>query len=85
LRFSIKRRISGECRLFIINIGSDGKSSQIVEYRIHGVVVFTYTVPSHNDGLKVNPVTHELWALQNEDANPNLVIINPATKRTRSF
>ena len=65
--------------------GSDGKSSQIVQYRMDGSVVYTYTVLGHNDGLKVNPVTHELWALQNEDANPRLVIINFATKQTRSY
>jgi len=65
--------------------GTDGKSSQIVEYRMDGSVVFTYTVLGHNDGLKVDPVTHTLWALQNEDANPRLVIINPATKQTQSY
>lgn len=59
--------------------GSDGKSSNIVEYTFSGEVVHVYTVKGHNDGLKVNPHTHELWAMQNEDANPNLVIINPET------
>jgi hypothetical protein len=38
-------------------------------------------VKGHNDGLKVDPVTHKLWALQNEDASPNLVIIDPETQR----
>lgn len=60
--------------------GSDGKSSNIVEYTLSGQVVHVYTVVGHNDGLKVNPITHELWAMQNEDANPNLVIINPVTE-----
>src|SRR5665213_1975086 len=41
--------------------GSDGKSSQIVEYRMDGSVVYTYTVLGHNDGLKVDPSTHFLW------------------------
>jgi hypothetical protein len=59
--------------------GSDGKSSTIVEYKMNGDRVTTYTVPGHNDGLKVNPKTKELWAMQNEDGNPNLVIINPET------
>ncbi|WP_429290818.1 hypothetical protein [Paraburkholderia sp. CI3] len=36
-----------------------------------------YEVAGHNDGLKVNPYTREIRAMQNEDANPNLVIINP--------
>lgn len=57
--------------------GSDGKSSNIVEYTFSGQVVHVYTIVGHNDGLKVNPKTHELWAMQNEDASPNLVIINP--------
>ena len=57
--------------------GSDGKSSTIVEYRPNGDIVTTYTVPGHNDGLRVNPKTKRLWAMQNEDGNPNLVIIDP--------
>ncbi len=57
--------------------GSDGKSSTVVQYKMNGDIVWTYTVPGHNDGLRVNPNTHQVWALQNEDANPNLVIIDP--------
>jgi hypothetical protein len=45
--------------------GSDGKSSQVVEFALNGGVLHVYTVPGHNDGLKVNPATGELWALQN--------------------
>jgi hypothetical protein len=65
--------------------GSDGKSTQVVEYRMDGSVVHTYTVPGHSDGLKVDPVTHLLWALQNEDKNPNLVIINPENQRQKLY
>jgi hypothetical protein len=61
--------------------GSDGLSSQIVEYRMDGSVVQIFTVKGHNDGLKVDPSSRLLWALQNEDANPNLVIINPWTRQ----
>jgi hypothetical protein len=61
--------------------GSDGKSNQIVEYSMNGTAEHTYTVKGHNDGLKIDPATHLLWALQNEDANPNLVIINPKTHK----
>jgi len=60
--------------------GSDGKSSTIVQYNIAGGVVQTFSVLGHNDGLKVDPTTHLLWALQNEDANPNLAVINTTTK-----
>jgi hypothetical protein len=59
--------------------GSDGKSSTIVEYKMNGDRVRTYTVLGHNDGLRVNPKTKQLWAMQNEDKNPNLVIIDPTT------
>jgi hypothetical protein len=59
--------------------GSDGLNSEVVEFTMDGNVVHTYTVPGHNDGLKVDPRTHLLWALQNEDAKANLVIINPET------
>jgi len=59
--------------------GSDGKSSTIVEYTKSGDVVTTYSVVGHNDGLRVNPQTKQLWAMQNEDANPNLVIIDTTT------
>jgi len=42
-------------------------------------VVRTYTVPGHNAGLRVNPETKKPWAMQNEDGDPNIVIINPKT------
>jgi hypothetical protein len=65
--------------------GSDGLNSQVVEFRMDGSVVYTYTVPGHNDGLKVDPITHRLWALQNEDANANLVIIDAETHRQHLY
>ncbi len=65
--------------------GSDGLNSQIVEYKMDGTVVHTYTVPGHNDGLKVDPVTNKLWAIQNEDANANLVIIDTETHFQRLY
>ena len=65
--------------------GSDGKSSTIVEYTSTGAVVQTFSVPGHNDGLKVDPRTHLVWAVQNEDGNPNLVIINPATGTQQEY
>jgi hypothetical protein len=65
--------------------GSDGKSSTIVEYTADGALVRTFSVPGHNDGLKVDPRTHRVWALQNEDGNPNLVIINPRTGTQKMY
>jgi hypothetical protein len=65
--------------------GSDGLNTQIVEFTMNGTPVHTYTVPGHGDGLKVDPATHLLWAIQNEDANANLVIINPETHQQKLF
>ena len=56
--------------------GSGGAKSTIVEYDMTGTVVATFTVVGHNDGLRINPSDGSLWALQNEDANPNLVVID---------
>jgi hypothetical protein len=55
--------------------GSDGKSSTIVEFSPSGQPQRSFTVPGHNDGLRVVG-EDQLWALQNEDANPNLVVID---------
>src|ERR1700732_4972451 len=55
--------------------GSDGKSSTIVEFSLSGEVKRTFSVVGHNDGLRVVG-EGKLWALQNEDANPNLVVID---------
>lgn len=65
--------------------GSDGLNSQVVEFGMDGSVVHIYTVPGHNDGLKVDPFTNRLWALQNEDANANLVIIDPQTQKQKLY
>ena len=65
--------------------GEDGKSNMIVEYTKDGRKTFSFTVIGHNDGLKVNPYTHTIWAMQNEDANPNLVIFDPKTREQRQF
>jgi hypothetical protein len=65
--------------------GSDNLNSQVVEFAKDGSVVHIYTVPGHSDGLKVDPTTHLLWALQNEDANANLVIINPETHHQKLY
>lgn len=54
--------------------GTDGKSSTIVEFSLRGKFKRSFSVPGHNDGLRVVE-GDDLWALQNEDANPNLVVI----------
>jgi len=56
-----------------------GGSSTIVQYSTGGAVQHTYTISGLVDGLKFNPVTGMVWALQNNDANATLSIINPTT------
>jgi hypothetical protein len=59
--------------------GSGGAKSTIVEYSNQGKILRSLTIVGHNDGLRLDPRTNKLWAVQNEDADPNLVIIDPAT------
>jgi PEP-CTERM motif len=54
-------------------------SSTIVQYSPGGAVQHTYTIPGLVDGLKFNPVTGKVWALQNNDGNATLSIIDPTT------
>jgi hypothetical protein len=65
--------------------GSGGAMSTIVKYKMDGTVVKTYTVVGHNDGLRYNTETGDLWALQNEDSSATLIIIDPATGKQRTF
>ena len=59
--------------------GAGGATSTIAEFSRTGALIGTVAVAGHNDGLRYNPATHTLWALQNEDANPTLVQITPVT------
>jgi hypothetical protein len=52
-------------------------ASTVVEYDRSGHVEQTYQIAGYVDGLKFNPVTHEIWALQNQDGNSTLTVINP--------
>ena len=65
--------------------GTGGAVSQIVEYSTSGSVMRVLTVAGHNDGLRYDPVRKKLWALQNEDANANLVLIDPSSGATERF
>lgn len=57
--------------------GTDAKTSTVVEYDLAGKVVKTFSVAGHNDGLKVDPQTHVVWAMSNEDGNPKLTTLDP--------
>jgi hypothetical protein len=63
--------------------GSDGKSSTIVEFSLTGQVKHSFQLKGHNDGLRV--IGDDLWAVQNEDANPNLVVIDLKTDHSKVY
>jgi PEP-CTERM motif len=54
-----------------------GGNSTIVQYSPGGAVQHAYTISGLVDGLKFNPVTGKVWALQNNDGNATLSIIDP--------
>jgi secreted PhoX family phosphatase len=47
--------------------------------------VRTFSALGHLDGLHMNPATHLLWALADEDGNPHLTTIDPATGATQLY
>jgi len=65
--------------------GSDNKTSTVVEYTMGGQVVRTFSGLGHMDGLRLNPVSHLLWALSDEDGNPHLTTIDPASGATKLY
>ena len=56
-----------------------GLTNTVVQYDLGGNVLKTYSVPGHVDGLMARTDTNRLWAMSNEDANPELTIIDLAT------
>ena len=56
-----------------------GGFSTVVQYTPGGQVVQKWTVDGLADGLKYDPVTGDVWVLNNNDGNANLQLINPAT------
>jgi hypothetical protein len=60
---------------------STGKkgSSTVVQYNTNGVVSKIYTIAGSVDGLKIEPETGLVWALQNQDGNSTLTLIDPQT------
>lgn len=60
-------------------------TSTIVQYSMSGAVQNTYNIPGSVDGLKYNPNTGQVWALQNQDANSRLTLINPTAGTPSSF
>jgi sugar lactone lactonase YvrE len=59
-----------------------GGSSTVVEYKSKGKVKVRqmYSIPGSVDGLKIDPRTGLVWAMQNQDGNSTLTLIDPKTK-----
>ena len=64
-------------------VASDGTGgpSTIVQYDKTGKVEHTYSIPGSVDGLKYNPTTGQIWALQNQDGNSTISLIDPVTHK----
>jgi len=60
------------------SMGQSG-SSTVVQYDMQGVVRHTYKIAGSVDGLKIQPETGLVWALQNQDGNSTLTLIDPKT------
>ncbi len=56
--------------------GANGNST-IVEYKLDGAIVKTYSLPGNVDGLKFDPGSGLVWALQNQDGNSTVTLIDP--------
>ncbi|MDR3537461.1 MAG: hypothetical protein P4L71_13270 [Acetobacteraceae bacterium] len=61
-----------------------GGSSTIVEYSLSGQVEHSYSIAGSVDGLKIDPKTGMVFALQNQDGNSTLSLINPKTGKVSS-
>jgi hypothetical protein len=52
-------------------------SSTVVEYSLEGKIRRTFSIEGSVDGLRVDPRTRLVWALQNQDGNSTLTLIEP--------
>ncbi|HLI64051.1 MAG TPA: hypothetical protein VKV05_11665 [Terriglobales bacterium] len=59
--------------------GGNSIPSTIIEYDFNGNIINQVNIIGHNDGLKINPQSGDLWATVNEDGNSRLYIMDPQT------
>jgi hypothetical protein len=65
--------------------GGGGGVSTVVRYSPSGAVLKTWSVPGNVDGLRIDPTTGLVWALQNNDANSAVTTIDPVTNATKAY
>jgi hypothetical protein len=63
--------------------GASG-SSTVVRYSSSGAIQNTFTIAGNVDGLRIDP-SGLVWALQNNDGNSALTVINPITNATTAY
>jgi hypothetical protein len=54
-----------------------GGSSTVVQYDLKGNIRHQYSIAGSVDGVKIDPETGLVWALQNQDGNSTLTLIDP--------
>ena len=52
-------------------------NSTVVQYNLKGEVRHSYSIAGYVDGLKLDPRTGMVWAMQNQDGNSTLSLIDP--------
>ena len=62
-----------------------GLTNSVVQYDLSGAAQKAYTVPGHVDGLLARADTNTLWAMANEDGNPELTIIDLAAGTQKTY
>jgi hypothetical protein len=65
--------------------GSGGAVSNVIEYDFKANQIQNFTITGHNDGLRFNPFGNQLWALQNEDGNATLDIIDLSSGKQKTY
>lgn len=62
-----------------------GGASTVVRYSPAGSIVNSWSIAGNVDGLRIDPNSGSVWALQNNDGNASLTVINPVTGATTPY
>lgn len=61
-----------------------GGSSTVARYTLSGTLLHTWSIAGSVDGLRIDP-SGQVWAMQNQDANSSLTLIDPVSSATTQF